>query len=114
MNWILYEPIWKWCRFRPNINEPLPHSVEPGSIVVVLTGHMGHSSSPVKFLCVPISHNEHTPSCLQAPILQTEMIFLGITIFFEYLPRYHQQMASIVSLIVVGLVNRKLSDGSVN
>ena len=23
LNWILYEPIWKQCYFRSNVNEPL-------------------------------------------------------------------------------------------
>ena len=50
----------------------LPHSVDPVFIVVVLTGHKGHFASPVKFLCVPISHKLQTPSCRQAPTLHTE------------------------------------------
>ena len=39
---------------------------------------------------------------------------LIITSFCGHLPRYHYRMASIVSQIVVVLVNRELSVGSVN
>ena len=37
-----------------------------------------------------------------------------ITSFYGHLPRYHWRTASIVSQIVLILINRKLSDGSVN
>ena len=45
-------------------------------------------------------------------VIQSRLLF--ITSFCGHLSCYHQRMASIVSQIVVVLVNRKLSDGSVN
>ena len=52
------------------------------------------------------------------PIICTDTIYNAIlfiiTSFYGHLPRYHYQMASIVSQIVVVLVNRELSDESVN
>ena len=45
--------------------------------------------------------------------IQHAILFI-ITSFYGHLPRYYYQIVFIVSQIVVVLVNRELSDGSVN